>query len=571
MKSSKFALLFIVPALLLLACNPQREASDLLRQAQSLVDTQPDKALRLIDSIFYPERSLSTRQYMSYLVTRVRIHHQNSIPINDNTFIFTARDYFARRHNDRQQTALAFFYSGRVYHAQDNLERAIEHYRRATIYAAQINDIDLQGLIHFNMGNLFASTGLHLEALEEYKKAERLFASSLSDSAVERQLRCFVAIGTRYMLLGQKNNSFAVLYKGLELAKRSGNSELLRILSQNISVSYSKIGEYKNAEKHLRQAFALNRDATERPRYYLNFAHLFMNTGQTDSLNLYIDKLRQTVKLSDNLSFKVAIYNFLAKEAKARNDLKAAFEYLRKDLALVEQIHQRRLDHSVYEARRRFDYRWHQDAHTQALLRTQRISIIFLIFALTASLLVTLMYRRMLHQRDRMLSLQTVSDTLEKTVKSLQQNTQVAETKQTELSKVLEWKFELLRKSLLLKSDLKRFNITKHETIQTKLDNIVVGKYADSYHQAFAEITEILYPGLSAFIKQQFPTFTETEHNVAFFLLAGLRVKDIHAVLNRSENTINKVCTHIRQKMNLSERADFCTILKEMYQNSRKS
>ena len=93
MKNCNLHLLLLTVTLSLLACNPQREASDLLRQAQSLVDTQPEKALQLIDSIFYPERSLSRREYMSYLVTKVQARNRSYLPVNEDTFIFTARDY----------------------------------------------------------------------------------------------------------------------------------------------------------------------------------------------------------------------------------------------------------------------------------------------------------------------------------------------------------------------------------------------------------------------------------------------------------------------------------------------
>jgi hypothetical protein len=44
---------------LLFACNPQREAPVLLKQAQSLVESHPDSTLRLLDVIFYPEKALS--------------------------------------------------------------------------------------------------------------------------------------------------------------------------------------------------------------------------------------------------------------------------------------------------------------------------------------------------------------------------------------------------------------------------------------------------------------------------------------------------------------------------------
>ena len=291
MRNCNLHLLLLIATLSLFACNPQREASDLLRQAQSLVDTQPEKALQLIDSIFYPERSLSRREYMSYLVTKVQARNRSYLPVNEDTFIFTARDYFARRNNDPRQTALAFFYSGWVYDEQGDFENAMLHFQQAAEYAAKTDDTNLKGLIQFNIGYLFSNAGLYLEALEEYRKVERLFANSSVDNAIERQARSFAAIGRVYMFLRKNDNALTALHKGLELLKRNESSDFLSLLHQNIHLVYRQISDYESAKRHLRQAFALNDDIANLPRYYLNFARLFMNTNQTDSLNLYVDKL----------------------------------------------------------------------------------------------------------------------------------------------------------------------------------------------------------------------------------------------------------------------------------------
>ena len=139
------------------------------------------------------------------------------------------------------------------------------------------------------------------------------------------------------------------------------------------------------------------------------------------------------------------------------------------------------------------------------------------------------------------------------------------------MNEILAWKLELLRKSLLLQPDFDRINIIGSDKVRTKFDNMVFDKHADSHHQAFLEIIEMLYPGLSAFIKQQYPAFSETEHNIALLLFAGLSTKDAHVVLRKSENTINKACTEIRKGMELRERSDFCAVLREMYENRAKS
>jgi hypothetical protein len=57
----------------LFACNnPQSEASKLLEDADYLLKSKPNSTMTLIDSIFYPEKSLSRGNYMRFLVLQVQ-------------------------------------------------------------------------------------------------------------------------------------------------------------------------------------------------------------------------------------------------------------------------------------------------------------------------------------------------------------------------------------------------------------------------------------------------------------------------------------------------------------------
>ena len=67
-----YTILLAVVIVFLSACNPQPQANRLLEQAEKLVDNYPDSAMWLIDSLFYPEKSLNKEHYMRFLVTRVQ-------------------------------------------------------------------------------------------------------------------------------------------------------------------------------------------------------------------------------------------------------------------------------------------------------------------------------------------------------------------------------------------------------------------------------------------------------------------------------------------------------------------
>ena len=58
MQHYKNILLIVLSLFLLVACNPQPKAPELLEQAQLLMEDNPDSALLLIDSIFLSRKKL---------------------------------------------------------------------------------------------------------------------------------------------------------------------------------------------------------------------------------------------------------------------------------------------------------------------------------------------------------------------------------------------------------------------------------------------------------------------------------------------------------------------------------
>lgn len=127
MQHYKNILLFVLCLFLLVACNPQPEAPVLLEQAQLLMEDNPDSALLLIDSIFYPEKSLNKHDYMYYQVAKVQAKYKAYRPVKEDTLIFEARRYFEKHNKDLKKNSLAHFYSGCVYREQYDNHKLCKH------------------------------------------------------------------------------------------------------------------------------------------------------------------------------------------------------------------------------------------------------------------------------------------------------------------------------------------------------------------------------------------------------------------------------------------------------------
>jgi hypothetical protein len=340
------------------------------------------------------------------------------------------------------------------------------------------------------------------------------------------------------------------------------------LLMQNIYVTYANANEYEKAADYLRQSFDLNNDSARLPRYYLNFAKLYANTNQPDSLALYINKLKQSLEQSDDSYFKVAVYNFLTTIAKENNDIDAVFDYSQKELTLVEEITRKRLEQSVYEVQQRYDYQKYQNEHTQMLLKRQRQGIFLLIGFLLASLLAVFMYRRVLYQKNRLLSLQNVINTLKHTNKDLQvikAEQADKETRSEQLPEALLWKFDILFQALLVKTQLGKDVKISANAVVSQFSHIIFGKENAEQWDILAEMIEEMYPNLLSFIKENY-FFNDTEYKVAILSFVNIQPTEIASVLEKSVATINMARTSIRKKMNLTEKAaDFAAVLKQKH------
>lgn len=554
----------LIPALF--SCsNPQPQATELLAQAEELMEDHPDSAIVLVDSIFYPEKSLKKEQYMRYQVARVRARYKNYLPIAENTLIFVARDYFTSQAKNPTQTALANFYSGCVCREQGKFEQTMHHFKEAETYANMTSDSNLKGLIQYNLGDLLSGDGLYKNALQRYSEAERLYAQSFGNARA-KQAHSLGAMGRIYMLFGQQDSAFITLSKAVELAKSVNDEQLLGILTQNLSVAYMLEKDYQKAASFLHQSTIINNSKTNRVRYYLNLASIYAKTGQIDSVDYYTNQLEQMTDSIDNLTLKSSVFQFLAMQNKRKGNYDKAFDFQERHTALVEEIGNRRLEESVYEVQQRYDYVKQQSRYDHQLLQRQHLLIILLMFFLIASLFSVFLLRRFLQQKNRLLSLQNAIDTLNKTAKDLQKQ-KPSEGDRQQLREALLWKFNVLHKSSLLESQLEQMEKTDSKKTIAKFNQIVYGKDNKSLWNALVETMDELNPGLSHFIKNSYPQLNETQYKVCLLSYAGLPSKEIALLINQSVHTVNMARTAIRQKMGLRKPgADFCAVLREAYE-----
>ena len=564
MRKTIYTFCIFISLLLICCSNPQPEAPDLLRQAEQLVDSNPDSAMLLIDSIHYPEKSLEHGQYMHYLVMRVQMRYKNYRDIAGDTLVFDAARYFARKEKDPGQAALACFYSGCVRREQGRLDPAMRYYKDAERYAQKAKDANLQGLIQFNIGDLLNEQGLYDKAIANYKNAVQCYRE-----LPEKQAQALSAVGRMFLLTNNTDSAFYYLHKGMELANHTDDNALQSLLAQNLSIAYNREAHYSDAEKYLRQSFVLNQDSADLPRYYLNFANLYSNMGQTDSANYYTKMLKQHAKTLDNNYFKASAYSYLADWEKKQTNYDTAFSYQEKYIKIIEGITKTRLQKSVFEIQRKYDYEREKNLQ-QKQLNQKQYWIIVLLTTIIAGGAVFTWYT--IRQKNRFLHIRTQMETLRQIADKLEQShAGRLALKEENLRGLLLWKFDVVKKAILLSND-KSATEKKASSLIADFQKIVYNNSVDDQwmeiHTVFNEVNKDI--GID--IRIRYPKLSETEYRITLLSYAEMSVKEIAVILGLNANTIQSYRRKIRKKIGVNDiSVDTGKYLRDYYSSKNKN
>lgn len=539
----------LIFVLAFISCNHKSKSSLFLENAVKIVDEDPEYAVKLIDSIDFPESSLNKAEYMQYLVTKVQSYHKNFRNIEYDTLIFKAADYFIENNVSPDKTALALFYSGTVLRARKQFNDAMQYYKDAQSYSDQTSNQSLKGLIDFNIGDLLSGQGLRLDALQYYKKAANYYKDT-----PKNKVKTFSEMGRMFLFEGEKDSAFFYFEKGLKLADSIKNDDLITTLTLNIGVAYETAKQYDEAEKYLRRSFYLNKDSTDTPRYLLNFAEVYNKAGQIDSANIYAIALKRHLpKIKENYLLAASL-KFLANWEKQNNNINNAFDYERQRITALTNILKDRQQRDAYQIEQRYNFEYMQTQYYKGISARQK----WIIILLTSSILLGVCFViYWIRQKNKEILLQSSMDTLKdmnRDLWDLNNNlTALVNKKQSDLRRELLWRFDVAKKVLKLNEETKRENSKndrEKKLVLEKFNRILYGdSSSDEQWMLLLQTFDNARPGYSKMIKEKWPELTESELRICILTYANFSIKEASIVLNQSPNTIQTRRTSLRKKI----------------------
>lgn len=548
---------FITIIALIFGCKKNKD-SIFLEEARKLAENNPTEALKFIDSIADPENSLNRKEYMQYLVAHTQVYYKNYLNIEDDSLIFEAVTYYKRHEKNPKQTALAYFYAGTVLRTQKKYDLAMEYYKNAQTAARKSLDSFTQGLIAFNIADLFVGKGLYDKALEGYYLASKYYKNH-----PEKRATALSSVGRMWLFKHNADSAFFYFHQGLKLAEDLDDIKLQRQLTESLAVAYEQVENFTESKKYLSHSLALNTDSAKLPRYHLNFALLYNKILARDSVDLYAQKLKIDLNTINDNFLRASILTFLIDYEKANQRLSAAFDYQADRMKVLTKIMEEQNRQMVYKIAQKYDYEQVKKQYYKSLSIKQGWIIILMGIIILGGVSF-LLYRT--KQRNKRLAIQSKIDTLTEMNLDLESRVQ---KKRSDLRRELLWRFDIAKKFIKLNEEIsKKGKINTESGLMLKQFNtIVYGQSSldeqwETLHQAFKQAR----PEYSEKIRALCPDMTETEFRICILTYADFSVKEIAIILQHSPNTIQTRRTSLRKKLGVPNGGDIADSIDRLFE-----
>ena len=401
MKLHNFLYLFILTSWLT-ACHTDSHTTYLLRQADSLLNVQPDSAQTLLrvweDSMANQPEDIQ----MYYQLLCIKANDKNYIAHTSDSLILPIVTYYTKQRN-KTHLPEALYYAGRVYSDLNDAPRALEYYQQAidVMKHEKLIDYNLSSRIYSQMGTLFVYQELYNEAPEMFRKAYQ-YDSLLKDSAgLVFDLR---DIGRVFASIDQRDSAVYYFNRAGEMALRIKDSTLLSMVYNELAGNYIDWNEYSKGYEKL-QIAQQKIETLSMPVYYNNIADYYYYTNQLDSAIYYYKK---NLSIHHSYVHKASAYESLAQIASKQNNFTQALNYYEQYMLYEDSLQQTIRTATIDKIHALYNYQQYKKENIVLKRQTfkQKQLLFVTIFSLLFLLLIGIVFWQKQKRKEQTILLQ---------------------------------------------------------------------------------------------------------------------------------------------------------------------
>ena len=292
------------------SCSSPSVKNPLLLCADSLMETCPDSALSILESITCPQKMpRADRALYALLLTQAR--HKNYIALEDDSLIKTAVDYYGDKKKSLR-AAKAHYYWGATYSEMGYTSFAVEEYLTA-IRLMPVRD-EFLAMIYDNLAECYERDELFDIAIGAYRQAYQILRGG------SQQIYPLRGIARMCLLQNKKDSALVYYQQALDCALVEQDSSLIGALYHDLAMAYSEKKDYIQADKYVSKAIMIQgQDAVN---VCLSKAQIMLNLNKLDSASYFYSKNVDQLDIYG----KAVYYDGMYQIAKKRGEWKTATE-----------------------------------------------------------------------------------------------------------------------------------------------------------------------------------------------------------------------------------------------------
>lgn len=362
------------------SCSSPSVKNQLLLCADSLMETYPDSALSILESITYPQKMpRADRALYALLLTQAR--HKNYIALEDDSLIKTAVDYYGDKKKSLR-AAKAHYYWGAIYSEKGYASFAVEEYLTAIRLMPVRNEF--LAMIYDNLAECYEEDRLYNVAIENYRAAYQILKGK------DEQTYPMRGIARVFLLQNEKDSALYYYQQALDCALADQDSSLIGALYHDLAMVYSEKKDYIQADKFVSKAILLQgQDAINT---CLSKAQIMLNLNKLDSACYFFSKNMDELDIYG----KAVCYDGMYQIAKRKGEWKTATENMDAYKILYDSM-QIMTDNE--ELNRLMDK--HQLEEHKRLLSEHTRTLIFSLITAFSSLMIICVFCFMCNDRKR--------------------------------------------------------------------------------------------------------------------------------------------------------------------------
>ncbi|WP_373732924.1 tetratricopeptide repeat protein [Bacteroides heparinolyticus] len=371
------------------ACSSDRQQVEkLFAQADSLLNIQPDSALRLLQ-VLPASQELSRSESARYALLLAQATDKCEKPLFPcDSLLDIALDYYD---NDEKECALALLYKGRLEVEMDQSERAVDFFLKGLKVIAKFpEEAETHRHLLSSLGNEYYNANLYERAGRAYRELYK-YCTAYKDKAIALN-----SLASYYSMTDREDSALVCGQKALEYARMAKDSATIAMSAHNLSIDYYWRDLPDTALHYAQIALQWCSDSKVQSHYSANIGKIFLDKERTDSAIYYINK---SLEDSTNIRRRAAALLDLSNIKEGQGDYKTAIAYLQEHVSLIDSLYASDRSTEIQKLIHKYDIQTkiHAEKERSGNLLRNMITGFVLV-----CLLIILFFRARINKRKRM-------------------------------------------------------------------------------------------------------------------------------------------------------------------------